>query len=542
MPDRRDTSTAWTELDHADGTLPLRRERLRMFSSVAVLAPLAGGVVMFASGAQTDFPNAQAVCMLATVLGFAFLFLLVSFVPLSSRGLDRAEYVALAWAGLCLGVHTWFGPGSDTGRLTGPTLVIVLLFWRSTVIPGTWLHSLGGSLLLSVPSLLPHLGLRLPGMVDSPLISPKFDGVVLTVATATTIFLCAKISAVVYDLRSEVRRATSLGPFELDTVLGRGGMGEVYRARHRLLQRPTAIKVLRPDLAGERALARFEREVRLTAGLTHPSTIAVYDFGRTPDRRFYYAMELLDGLDLEELIRLRGAQPPARVVAILLQVAGSLAEAHDAGLLHRDVKAANVMLCRRGRRIDVVKVLDFGLAKEAAGPEVAGEERGTVAGTAGYLAPEGWAGMEHLDTRSDVYAVGVLAHVLLTGVPPFSGDSLAGYRVKHLTTPAPELPDEVPAALRSLVRRLLSKAPDERPGDGAELEAAVAALVPEVGSWSQADARGWWAREGIPAQELSAHRERTTGDGLDLSDTRTVHPDRTGLTPADEVDIPAPGR
>jgi len=200
---------------------------------------------------------------------------------------------------------------------------------------------------------------------------------------------------------------TRLGQYEIVSMLGEGGMGAVYRAEHALLKRPAALKLLLPERTGPENLARFEREVRLTAQLTHPNTVAVYDYGHTPDGQFYYAMEYLDGLTLEALVKRYGPQPPARVIYILAQAAGALAEAHALGLIHRDVKPANILFCDRGGVPDVVKLVDFGLAKSVsteASPALT--QAGTLAGTPLYLSPEAISDAARVDHRADLYALG----------------------------------------------------------------------------------------------------------------------------------------
>jgi eukaryotic-like serine/threonine-protein kinase len=285
------------------------------------------------------------------------------------------------------------------------------------------------------------------------------------------------VSKTIYGLRSAVEKAVQLGQYVVHEKIGEGGMGSVYRASHAMLKRPTAIKVIPPDRAGETATARFEREAMVTSRLTHPNNVGIYDFGRTRGGVFYYAMELLDGEDLGRLVEREGPQPVERTRHILRQIAAALGEAHEAGLVHRDVKPANVMLCTRGGLKDFVKVLDFGLVKDVAtSSDLKITSERTIAGTPLYLAPESIRSPETVGPAADVYAVGCVAYFLLTGRTPFEGNNLVEVCTAHLHH-VPEPPSvhapRVPPELDALILRCLGKEPEARPTTR-ELEAALA--------------------------------------------------------------------
>ncbi|HKU40139.1 MAG TPA: serine/threonine-protein kinase [Polyangiales bacterium] len=273
--------------------------------------------------------------------------------------------------------------------------------------------------------------------------------------------------------RSQRRTASQVGPYRLGAKIGEGGMGVVYRASHTSGQRAAAVKLLPAERAGLRARRRFEREAQLTQRLRHPNTIRIYDHGCTPDGTLYYAMEYLDGLDLQHLVEREGPQPAQRVASILAQLTAALDEAHRAGLIHRDVKPANVMLCDGER----VKVLDFGLIKslDARGTG-ADTEIDRIVGTPLYLSPEALTAPETVDARSDLYAVGALGYFLLTGVPPFSGRNVlevCGHQL-HSTPlpPSQRLGAALPSELEGLILACLAKAPAARPSSAAQLAAA----------------------------------------------------------------------
>ncbi len=319
------------------------------------------------------------------------------------------------------------------------------------------------------------------------------------------------------------RQAERVGPYRLITKLGKGAMGVVWEARHALLRRPTAVKLLAPGVEGERALARFEREVQLTAGLTHPSTIAIYDYGRTADGVFYYAMELLRGINLSQLVAFDGPLPAARVVHLLRQACGALTEAHAAGLIHRDIKPQNLMLCLYGGIPDFVKVLDFGLVKEmgdvdhagggASGQDAALSQDGSLLGTPLYMAPEGMSDPSKVDARADLFGVGAVGYFLLTGRSPFPGrTAIEVFKLERQGPPAPlskAAKCPVPPALEEALRRCLSFERDERPSSAEELDGILEACVVEP-AWTNADAKAWWRDRGRAALAAAAeeHEER----------------------------------
>jgi hypothetical protein len=302
--------------------------------------------------------------------------------------------------------------------------------------------------------------------------------------------------------------AKELGQYQLEAKLGEGGMGVVYRGRHRMLRRPTAIKLLHPDKTTDATIARFEREVQLTCQLNHPNTIAIYDYGRTPEGIFYYAMEFLEGLNLDTLVSRFGPQPEGRVIHILRQVCASLAEAHDISLVHRDIKPANIILSRRGGECDVAKVLDFGLVKAVDSKKEASlTSAGAVIGTPLYMAPEAVDTPEKVDGRSDLYAVAAVGYFLLTGTPPFEGESVIEICMHHAKTP-PELPSErlkrpIAADLEAVLLKGLAKKPADRFATARDFAEALAACS-TTGSWTSRQADAWWEANSLGGMSVDA--------------------------------------
>jgi serine/threonine-protein kinase len=326
--------------------------------------------------------------------------------------------------------------------------------------------------------------------LDEALDAPR----ALSFLAEACLWLGAGLAVAVYGshkisvLRREANEARRLGPYRLMRQLGAGGMGEVHLAEHALLRRPCAVKIIRPERAGDpETLARFEREVQATARLTHPNTVQVFDYGRAEDGTFYYAMEYLPGATLEDLVRAGGPFPPAQAVHFLRQVCGALAEAHKGGLIHRDLKPGNIIACERGGVPDVAKLLDFGIVGTADPSSGSREADGrSVMGTPAYMSPEQASAGAGLDARSDLYSLGAVAYFLLTGRPPF----VRGTAKLMLAAHASDLPTrldwvnrEVPEDVSAVIMRCLEKDPSRRFQDVVALEAALGACRC-AGAWN----------------------------------------------------------
>lgn len=320
-------------------------------------------------------------------------------------------------------------------------------------------------------------------------------------------------------LKNAAIESKRLGQYTLEEKLGEGGMGVVYKARHAFLRRPTAVKLLHPSLSSDESVRRFEREVQLTSQLCHPNTIAIYDYGRTEEGIFYYAMEYLDGMSLETLIQRYGPQPEGRVIHILQQVCGSLGEAHSRGLIHRDIKPANIVINERAGMHDVVKVLDFGLVKginTAADPSLTATR--AFVGTPHYMSPEAIMAPDQVDARSDLYAVGAVGYFLLTGQPVFDGDALMEVCNKHMHC-APEPPSRVAKqpvsqGMDTIILTCLEKERSQRPQSAQEL-CELLSVCATQDTWTRANAEQWWkshsdvilARSAIAAKETAPYTE-----------------------------------
>jgi eukaryotic-like serine/threonine-protein kinase len=433
----------------------------------------------------------------------------------SSLELNVINVGGLALSSIFYALMIGLAPGSDfTQALILALIIVSTLNTHAIIVPATERRMLWVSALTAAPVPIttymitdrnPQL---LAGMSWAAFAAAAF----VTLWCVTGVATSTLASRIIYGLQQRVRAATELGQYTLEEKIGEGGMGAVYRARHALLRRPTAIKLLTNGRGDERQVRRFEREVQLTASLTHPNTIAIYDFGHTPDGIFYYAMEFLEGITLEELVEHEGPQPAGRVVHLLQQVCAALVEAHQLGLVHRDIKPANIMLSLRGAVPDHVKVLDFGLVKEVADQSPNTTAQNTLLGTPLYLAPEAITSPDAVGPATDLYAVGAVAYQLLTGHPPFEGQTIVEVCSKHLLAEPVALSAhagiDVPPALEQLVLACLAKSPEARPDSAATVRDRLEAITQTLASrWTATEARRWWETR-APAIVSSAQHER----------------------------------
>jgi len=387
----------------------------------------------------------------------------------------------------------------------GPWLL--LIFTYALFIPNTWRRAAVaiGALALApviMTSLLAHPSACCPGVAAEDRM--MLVQIALVMITSGTVGVVGVFT--IGSLRREAFEAKQLGQYRLRHQIGSGGMGDVYLAEHLLMKRPCALKLIRPEKAGDRrVLARFEREVRTTAKLSHWNSIEIFDYGRTDDGTFYYVMEYLPGMNLHELVQRFGAMPPERTVFLLRQTCDALAEAHGVGLIHRDIKPANIFSARRGGLYDVAKLLDFGLAKPlAAGvgsPQLTQE--GTITGSPLFMSPEQATGDSEPDARSDIYSLGAVAYFMLSGRPLFEDAAplkvlvaLTYQQPRPLTEVQPDLPED----LAEIVMRCLAKDPADRFQDVGELAAALDRCQ-SAGGWNHEKAAAWWETNGQPAEE-----------------------------------------
>lgn len=502
----------------------LRQNRLARFGRMLALVTLGYvGLITAVSLWLRQFSfNLANVPLLIAGATFVTLWLSLRKTPRTPRFVRLVELSTLfigtgAFASLAVVMDLTASPD-----MIARSVLSYLLLGYAVYVPSTARRTLVVAGLMTVPllgSIFVAFSAWDPALHDPPAATwPKGEvGEMAYLATAVSAGLWAVVVAIaavfsqtVHGLRKAVKEIQRLGQYTLEGKLGEGGMGVVYRASHAMLRRPTAIKLLLPERTEKAALARFEREVQRTAMLTHPNTVTIFDYGRTTDGVFYYAMELLEGVSLAELVEVDGPQPAERVIHLLAQCAASLAEAHDAGLIHRDVKPGNILLVDRGGISDLIKVVDFGLVKDIRATqddEPALTNANAITGTPLYMAPEAVVAPETVDARADLYALGAVGYFLLTGTHVFGGSSIVEVCAHHLHS-VPEPPSQrlgrpVPADLEAVLLSCLAKQLDDRPASAHVLRDRLLACADGAG-WDNARAAAWWAAYRLKPRSSSA--------------------------------------
>jgi len=486
----------------SSGERDFLRERIALFAKATFFASITFFAAGFAiealwpplQGGTASLTRPDILFHLASCAVLLVLWLATRQPGLTERSLHIFDSVGTVAALALFACMTASMPSAWRPEMLFLLVCLAVLLTRAALVPGHPWRTAAISTFAVAPA--PLLAASLYAVHTPDQVSRGQSVAYAFLWASLAILLSTLVSYVTFRLRRSVANARRLGQYTLGEKLGEGGMGIVYRAEHEMLRRPTAIKLLPPGRSGEEGLKRFEREVRQTARLTNPHTVSIYDFGRTPDGLFYYVMEYLDGVDLESLVRDNGPMAPARAVRVLRQVCDALAEAHGIGLIHRDVKPANILLCERGGIPDIAKVLDFGLVKDLTNttdPNLTAEN--VLQGTPQYMAPEAIRDSTSVDPRSDLYALGAVAYYLLTGTPVFSGRSPLETIHHHLQT-EPEAPSKrlgrpLPADLEALVLQCLAKDPADRPESARALGRALDSCD-EVPEWDQNEAEGWW--------------------------------------------------
>ena len=440
----------------------------------------------------------------------------------SPAGLFGLDMFFAAGCGTVLGVVALLAYNFSPAHYTCLIYASFSVFTRAIIVPSSGRWTILTSTVALVPLVSAALVLTIIDAVDVP--GPVFFvGAVLLCGVA--VLLATTGSRVIYGLRRQITAAMQVGQYTLDRKIGEGGMGAVYRAHHITLRRPTAVKLLLPDKVGADNIERFYREVHHMSQLTHPNTVAVYDYGRSLAGYLYYAMEYLGGgIDLENLVRKHGPQPNGRVAHILVQVCGALQEAHDRGLIHRDIKPANIILCERGGMPDVAKVVDFGLVKEITADTGASTQ--VIMGTPAYIAPEAVTDPRTIGPAADLYALGAVGYFLLTGRRVFEGKTAVDVCIQHVTA-TPKPPSEVAAVyiapeLEAVIMRCLAKQPADRFPSAREMATVLRAIA--SGDWHETDAEAWWQDfNRAEAAALATSMTPTMTITVDLGEREVLH-------------------
>ena len=431
--------------------------------------------------------------------------------PLPTRAIQIVEGVGLVLTGICLVVMGANLPAAAGAATTTAYSLSFVLIARAVFVPSTARHTAWLGFALGIPLVIAVYmnfltvdlevwnGHGFFRKIAEERVLARSQAIQIGFAWSLNTLLAAWATRVIYGLRKDVHDARKLGQYIVEEKLGEGGMGKVYRAQHGMLKRPTAIKLLSPERNTPDDLDRFRREVQMTAKLKHPNTVTIYDYGRTDDGTFYYAMELLDGVTLVEAVQAEGWLPEARVVHILHQCAMALQEAHGMGLVHRDIKPNNIMMTEQGGVHDVTKVLDFGLVKSI-GPstDVTNTVSEAIIGTPRFMSPEQILDPPSVDGRSDLYALGAVGYYLLTGGFLFEGTNAIEICAQHLSA-EPELPSlrvdrPIHPELELLVMQCLEKKREDRPESAGEVARRLEAL--DTGRWTQEEAEAWWSTTG----------------------------------------------
>jgi hypothetical protein len=475
------------------------QKRLAVFSKTLFFAFVALVIFLFAMYAAypTIEPRNQTIVYGTATLALAILaFLWRGPLTRGERSIDnlyRIDLLITIGSGCTFGVVAPLAYELEAAAYTCLLYESFVVFTRALLVPSSARRTLIVSSLAFVPIIAGSVVLAVldaRGIADLEIPGPAFVAGDL-VYNAVAVILATTGSRIIYTLKQQVSEAKQLGQYTLGRLLGEGGMGAVYHAEHALLRRETAIKLVLPDKVGPENLDRFEKEVKRMSQLTHPNTVAVFDYGRSLGGELYYAMEYLEGVDLHRLVQLDGPQPPGRVIQILLQACGALAEAHDKGLIHRDIKPANIFLCeKRGGIPDVAKVIDFGLVQEI--HDIAASRH--LHGTPGYMAPEIVTDPSLINAAVDLYAIGAVGYYLLTGQQVFAGATPMEVVNQHLNkTPRPVgglAKHAVPPALEAVIMKCLSKKPSERYPSATAIADVLAKI--EVADWDRAKAGQWW--------------------------------------------------